>query len=129
MHAGVIAIIGVTLVAVTSVTNESPQAAISNALSSYSSPLIWPISIAVMMSRGLITTGLGYRITYYFISIFGKRTIGVAYSLTAPELMITPITLSITARGGRIIHPIMKSIAQSLHSTPEEGTQKNIGAI
>ena len=126
MHAGVIAIIGVTLVAVTSVTNESPQAAISNALSSYSSPLIWPISIAVMMSRGLITTGLGYRITYYFISIFGKRTIGVAYSLTAPELMITP---SITARGGRIIHPIMKSIAQSLHSTPEEGTQKNIGAI
>ena len=126
MHAGVIAIIGVTLVAVTSVTNESPQAAISNALSSYSSPLIWPISIAVMMSRGLITTGLGCRITYYFISVFGKRTIGVAYSLTAPELMITP---SITARGGRIIHPIMKSIAQSLHSTPEEGTQKNIGAI
>ncbi len=124
---GAIAIIAVTLVAVTGVTSESPQQAISDALSSYSSPLIWLIGIAVMISRGLIKTGLGRRIAYYFISIFGKKTIGVAYSLTAAELMIAPITPSNTARGGGIIHPIMRSIAQSFHSTPEEGTQKKIG--
>ena len=124
---GAIAIIAVTLVAVTGVTNESPQQAISDALSSYSSPLIWLIGIAVMISRGLIKTGLGRRIAYYFISIFGKKTIGVAYSLTAAELMIAPITPSNTARGGGIIHPIMRSIAQSFDSTPEQGTQKKIG--
>lgn len=124
---GAIAIIAVTLVAVTGVTSESPQQAISDALSSYSSPLIWLIGVAVMISRGLIKTGLGRRIAYYFISIFGKKTIGVAYSLTAAELMIAPITPSNTARGGGIIHPIMRSIAQSFHSTPEEGTQKKIG--
>ena len=125
---GAIAIIAVTLVALTSVTNESPKEAIADALSSYSSPLIWLIGIAVMISRGLIKTGLGRRIAYYFISIFGKKTIGVAYSLTAAELMIAPITPSNTARGGGIIHPIMKSIAQSFHSTPEEGSQKKIGS-
>lgn len=124
---GAIAIIAVTLVAVTGVTNESPQQAISDALSSYSSPLIWLIGIAVMISRGLIKTGLGRRIAYYFISVFGKKSIGVAYSLTAAELMIAPITPSNTARGGGIIHPIMKSIAQSFDSTPEDGTQKKIG--
>ena len=125
---GAIAIIAVTLVALTGVTNESPRVAIADALSSYSSPLIWLIGIAVMISRGLIKTGLGRRIAYYFISIFGKKTIGVAYSLTAAELMIAPITPSNTARGGGIIHPIMKSIAQSFHSTPEEGSQKKIGS-
>ncbi|WP_367105636.1 anion permease [uncultured Psychrobacter sp.] len=124
---GAIAIIAVTLVALTGVTNDSPSGAISDALSSFSSPLIWLIGIAVMISRGLIKTGLGRRIAYYFISIFGKKTIGVAYSLTAAELMIAPITPSNTARGGGIIHPIMLSIAQSFHSTPEEGTQNKIG--
>ncbi len=124
---GAIAIIAVTLVALTGITNESPAAAIADALSSYSSPLIWLIGIAVMISRGLIKTGLGRRIAYYFISIFGKKTIGVAYSLTVAELVIAPITPSNTARGGGIIHPIMKSIAQSFHSTPEEGTQNTIG--
>ncbi|WP_201605700.1 anion permease [Psychrobacter immobilis] len=124
---GAIAIIAVTLVALTGVTNDNPKQAISDALSSYSSPLIWLIGIAVMISRGLIKTGLGRRIAYYFISIFGKKTIGVAYSLAAAELMVAPITPSNTARGGGIIHPIMKSIAQSFHSTPEEGTQNKIG--
>lgn len=124
---GAIAIIAITLVAITGVTNESPKVAISDALSSFSSPLIWLIGIAVMISRGLIKTGLGSRIAYYFISIFGKKTIGIAYSLTAAELLIAPITPSNTARGGGIIHPIMNSIAHSFHSTPEEGTRLKIG--
>ncbi|MGM8897420.1 MULTISPECIES: anion permease [unclassified Psychrobacter] len=124
---GAIAIIAVTLVALTGVTSDSPKQAINDALSSYSSPLIWLIGIAVMISRGLIKTGLGRRIAYYFISIFGKKSIGVAYSLTAAELMIAPITPSNTARGGGIIHPIMRSIAKSFNSTPEEGTQNKIG--
>ena len=124
---GAIAIIAITLVALTGVTNETPQGAINDALSSFSSPLIWLIGVAVMISRGLIKTGLGSRIAYYFISVFGKKTIGIAYSLAAAELMVAPITPSNTARGGGIIHPIMKSIAQSFHSTPEEGTRLKIG--
>lgn len=124
---GAIAIVAVTLVALTGVTNETPKDAINDALSSFSSPLIWLIGISVMISRGLIKTGLGSRIAYYFISIFGKKTIGIAYSLAAAELLIAPITPSNTARGGGIIHPIMRSIALSFHSTPQEGTQKKIG--
>jgi DASS family divalent anion:Na+ symporter len=43
--------------------------------------VIWLIAVAIMISCGLIKTGLGERIGYYFISIFGKRTIGIGYGL------------------------------------------------
>lgn len=124
---GALAIIAISLVALTGVTADTPKQAMQDALSSFSSPLIWLIGIAVMISRGLIKTGLGSRIAYYFISIVGKKTIGIAYSLTAAELLIAPITPSNTARGGGIIHPIMRSIAKSFDSTPEQGTQNKIG--
>ena len=80
---GALAIIAVTLVALTGVTADTPKQAINDALSSFSSPLIWLIGISVMISRGLIKTGLGSRIAYYFISVFGKKTLGIGYSLAA----------------------------------------------
>ena len=123
---GAIAIISVTLVALTGVTADTPKGAMNDALSSFSNSLIWLIGIAIMISRGLIKTGLGARIAYKFISIFGKKTIGIGYSLALAELLIAPITPSNTARGGGIIHPIMRSIADSFDSKAEDGTQNRI---
>lgn len=127
MPIGALAIIAITVVAATGVTNSSPSGAIRDALSSFSSPLIWLIGIAIMISRGLIKTGLGARIGYYFIAMFGKRTLGIAYSLSITELLLAPVTPSNTARGGGIIHPVMKSIAHSFNSEPENNTQGKIG--
>ncbi|MCP3896762.1 DASS family sodium-coupled anion symporter [Moraxella sp.] len=124
---GAIAIIAMTLVAITGVTADTPKQAMNDALSSLSSSLIWLIGIAIMISRGLIKTGLGSRIAYNFIAIFGKKTIGIGYSLALAELLISPITPSNTARGGAIIHPIMRSIADSFGSRAEDGTQNRIG--
>lgn len=124
---GAIAIIAMTLVAMTGVTADTPKQAMNDALSSLSSSLIWLIGIAIMISRGLIKTGLGSRIAYNFIAIFGKKTIGIGYSLALAELLISPITPSNTARGGAIIHPIMRSIADSFGSRAEDGTQNRIG--
>lgn len=50
---GAISVIAITLVALTGVTAETPKDAMKDALSTLSSPLIWLIGIAVMMSRGL----------------------------------------------------------------------------
>lgn len=127
MPIGSLAIIAITLVAVTGVTNPNPKIAIKDALSGFSSSLIWLIGIAIIISRGLAKTGLGNRIGYYFISLFGKKTIGIGYSLAISELIIAPVTPSNTARGGGIIHPIMKSIASSFDSSPEKGTSGKIG--
>ena len=80
-----------------------------------------------MISRGIIKTGLGARIGYLFIAVWGKKTIGIAYSLALSELILAPVTPSNTARGGGIIHPIMRAIAGSYDSDPEHGTQGRMG--
>lgn len=132
MPLGALSIIAIALVAITKVTvapdakNPSSQA-INDALSSFGNSLIWLIAIAVMIARGVIKTGLGERIGYYFISLFGKKTLGIAYSLALSETVLAPFTPSNTARGGAIIHPIMKSIANAFDSSPEKGTQNRIG--
>lgn len=127
MPIGALSVVAIALVAVSGVTSDNPTQSINNALSSFSSPLIWLIAAAVMISRGLINTGLGARIGYYFISIFGKKTLGIAYGLALSELVIAPVTPSNTARGGAIIHPIMQSIANSFNSDPKQGTSNLIG--
>lgn len=137
MPIGAMAMLAMTLVALTGVTvpdmvdgepvkNPAGQA-IKDALSSLNNSLIWMIGVAIMISRGLLKTGLGARIGYLLISWFGKRTLGVGYSLAFADLFIAPVTPSNTARGGAIVHPIMKSIALSFDSDPEKGTEKKIG--
>jgi DASS family divalent anion:Na+ symporter len=127
MPIGAIAILAITSVALTGVTSDNPSTAIKDALSGFSNSLIWLIGIAIVISRGLVKTGLGNRIGFYFISLFGKKTIGIGYALAISELVIAPVTPSNTARGGGIIHPIMKSIATSFGSSPEKGTTRKIG--
>ena len=127
MPIGALSMIAVALVAVTGVTNDKPSGAIADALSSFSNSLIWLIGVSIMISRGIIKTGLGARIGYLFIAVWGKKTIGIAYSLALSELILAPVTPSNTARGGGIIHPIMRAIAGSYDSDPEKGTQGRIG--
>ncbi|MCQ4321091.1 DASS family sodium-coupled anion symporter [Stutzerimonas stutzeri] len=127
MPIGAISVIAISVVAASGVTSDNPGAAISDALSSYSNSLIWLIAISIMISRGLIKSGLGARIGYYFISLFGKKTLGIGYSLAFSELAIAPVTPSNTARGGGIMHPIMRSVAKGFDSCPEDGTSSKIG--
>lgn len=63
-------------------------------------------------------TGLGDRLAYHFISIFGKKTLGIAYSIAFCETILAPVTPSNTARAGAIINPIVQAIARSFKSTP-----------
>ena len=78
MPIGALAMLSMAVVALTGVTSDKPAVAVKDALSSLSSTLIWLIGIAVMISYGLTKTGLGKRIGYYFISIFGKKTLASA---------------------------------------------------
>ncbi|KPD02276.1 DASS family sodium-coupled anion symporter [Moellerella wisconsensis] len=128
MPIGAVSIVALALVAVTGVTNPtSTKGAITDALSGFSNDLIWLIGISIMVSMSLNKTGLGARIGYYFISLFGKHTLGIAYSLAIAETVLAPVTPSNTARGGGIIHPIMRSISDSFGSKADDGTTKKIG--
>jgi len=127
MPIGVMAMMAIVIVALSQVTSTSSKGAITDALSSFSSPLIWLIVVAILISRGLKKTGLGSRIGLIFIALMGKRTIGIGYGLTICELVLAPFTPSNTARGGGIVHPIMKSIANAFDSDPARGTEGKVG--
>lgn len=126
---GAISVIAISAVALTQVTHPGDAtAALNDALSGFSNNLIWLIGISMIISVSLNKTGLGARIGYWLISLFGKRSLGIAYSLTFSELILAPVTPSNTARGGGIIHPIMKSIADSFDSQPDDpASSKKIG--
>ncbi|MFZ4288648.1 DASS family sodium-coupled anion symporter [Variovorax sp. HJSM1_2] len=127
MPIGVMAMMAIVIVSLTEVTSNSSKGAITDALSSFSNPLIWLIVVAILISRGLKKTGLGNRIGLMFISLLGKRTVGIGYGLAICELVLAPFTPSNTARGGGIVHPIMKSIANAFDSDPAKGTERKVG--
>ena len=52
---------------------------------------------------------------------------GIGYSLAISDLLLAPVTPSNTARGGAIVHPVMRAIAGSFDSDPEKGTEGKIG--
>ncbi|MFC3337967.1 DASS family sodium-coupled anion symporter [Paracandidimonas soli] len=127
MPIGVMAMMAIVIISLSQVTATSSGGAIADALSSFSNPLIWLIVASILISRGLKKTGLGSRIGLLFVSMLGKKTIGIGYGLAFCELLLAPFTPSNTARGGGIVHPVMRSIASTFDSDPEKGTQGKVG--
>lgn len=128
---GTMAMLGITLCAATQVLAPgNPSKSIANALSGFGNSTIWLIGLAFFIARGFIKTGLGTRLAYYFIRVFGKGPLGLSYGLNTADLILAPAIPSNTARAGGVIFPIMKSIAVNMGSIPEqEETHRKIGAF
>lgn len=102
---------------------------ITLALKGFGDKVIWLIGISFFIARGFIKTGLGNRIAFLFIRVFGKSSLGLAYGLGLADLVLAPAVPSNTARGGGIIYPIMKSMSMSFGSMPDKPeTHRKLGA-
>ncbi len=96
---GIMAIFGVVAaVATKSIT-------MVQALGGYAEANVWLIVAAVFFSRGIINSGLGKRIAYTLIYLFGTSSLKLSYALACADLIISPATPSNTARGGRDYFP------------------------
>ncbi|MBN9297201.1 MAG: anion permease [Filimonas sp.] len=128
---GTMAMLGITMCAATQVLAPGdPVKSVANALSGFGNATIWLIGLAFFIARGFIKTGLGTRLAYYFIRLFGKGPLGLAYGLNTADLILAPAIPSNTARAGGVIYPIMKSIAVNMGSFPEKPeTHRKIGAF
>lgn len=96
----------------------------SAVLDGYKSGTTWLIFAAFAMSAAFVNTGLGRRIAYKLIGLFGSSTLRLGYINAFLDLLISPAMPSTTARGGGIMAPIMSSTAASLGSTPGETSRK-----
>lgn len=102
---------------------------LKQAFSGFANPIVWLVVAAFLLSRSFIKTGLGMRIAYYFVTWFGRKTLGLGYSTAATELLLAPIIPSNTARSGGVVYPIVRALAISFGSTPEKHTQRWIGSF
>ena len=88
----------------------------------------WLVAMCLFMSAGFINSGLGKRIAYIFVRSFGKKTLGLAYSLSAVETLMAIAIPSNIARVNGIMYPIIDSLSKEMGSDPKEGTQRKLGS-
>jgi divalent anion:Na+ symporter, DASS family len=90
---------------------------IAEALSGFANPTLWLVAAAFFLANGFIKTGLGTRLSYALVALFGRSTLGVGYSLVLTDLLLAPAIASSTARAGGIIFPILQSLSKLARET------------
>lgn len=86
---------------------------IGEALSGFGNGTVWLVVTAFFIAAGFIKTGLGARIAYVLIALFGRSALGLGYSLVAADLVLAPSIPSNTARAGGVIFPILQALAKA----------------
>lgn len=102
-------------------------------LNAFSEKVVWLLVFAFLIARGIIKTGLGRRMAYYFIAKLGKTTLGLSYGLVFTEFFLSPLIPSVTARGGGVVYPIAQSLSDALaqehHDSNPNHIKKTMGYI
>lgn len=119
---GVSVLFAMTILAL---TNTLPG---TKVLSGFSNATVWLIFTAFLFARAITATGFGLRIAYLFVRRFGRNALTLGYSIAASDLALAPFIPSDTARGGGVIYPIVRSLAQVFQSEPGP-TANRLGAF
>ncbi|KAJ4724270.1 Dicarboxylate transporter 1, chloroplastic [Melia azedarach] len=98
------------------------------AFSAFGDPIPWLIALAFFFARGFIKTGLGNRIAYQFVRLFGSSSLGLGYSLVFSEALLAPAIPSVSARAGGIFLPLVKSLCVACGSNVGDGTEHKLGS-
>jgi divalent anion:Na+ symporter, DASS family len=97
-------------------------------LSGFGNTTLWLIFTAFLFARAVTSTRFGIRIAYLFIERFGHSSLTLGYSIVATDALLALFIPSDTARGGGIVFPIVKSLAEVFDSEPGP-TARRMGAF
>jgi len=98
------------------------------AYSGFGQGFILLIVIVFLIARGVTKSGLGKRVAFLIIKKFGKSSLGLAYSIVAADICISPGFPSNTARSG-VLFPIVNALSMDSGSKVVDGTRKKLGAF
>ncbi len=85
------------------------------------------IVVAFLVARAVVKSGLGTRIGHMVVSIFGRSTLGLSYSLFIVDAVIAPAFPSNTARSG-VLYPIALSLTEAAGVRPDDPSRRRVGA-
>ena len=98
----------------------------SKAFAGFANASVLLVVIAFLVAQAVVKSGLGQRISLFMVSLFGRSSLGLAYSIILTDAAIAPAFPSNTARGG-VLYPIVLSVAQGSGSRPDDPKRRRLG--
>ena len=98
------------------------------AYSGFANPTILLIVLAFLVARAVVRCGLGQRIGHAVVSVFGRSTLGLVYSVFMVDAVIAPAFPSNTARSG-VLYPLAFSLAEAAGARPDDPSRRRLGGL
>jgi DASS family divalent anion:Na+ symporter len=98
----------------------------AKAFAGFANTSVLLVVIAFLVAQAVVKSGLGRRISLFMVSLFGRSSVGLAYSIIITDAAIAPAFPSNTARGG-VLYPIVLSVAQGSGSHPDDPQGRRLG--
>jgi len=96
----------------------------AKAYAGFANATILLIVLAFLVAKAVIKCGLGTRAGHLIVSVFGRSTLGLSYSIFLVDGIIAPAFPSNTARSG-VLFPLAFSLADAAGAKPgDEGRQR-----
>jgi DASS family divalent anion:Na+ symporter len=115
----------VSALAIAVLTGTLPAA---KAYSGFANGTILLIVLAFLVARAVVKCGLGQRIGYWAVSVFGRSTLGLSYSLFVVDGVIAPAFPSNTARSG-VLFPLAISLAEAAGARTGDDSRRRVGGF
>jgi divalent anion:Na+ symporter, DASS family len=100
----------------------------AKAYAGFANGTILLIVLAFLVARAVVKCGLGARVGHMVVSIFGRSTLGLSYSIFLLDGLIAPAFPSNTARSG-VIYPLAFSLAEAAGARPEDDSSRRVGSF
>ena len=100
----------------------------ASAYAGFGNATILLIVIAFLVARAVVQCGLGARIGHMVVTIFGRSTLGLVYSIFVVDGVIAPAFPSNTARSG-VLYPLVFSLAETAGARPDDPSRRRLGAL
>ncbi len=100
----------------------------AKAYSGFANGTILLIVVAFLVARAVVQSGLGARIGHAVVSVFGRSTLGLVYSIFLVDAVIAPAFPSNTARSG-VLFPLTASLAEAAGARPGDPSRRRLGAL
>src|SRR4051794_1200281 len=98
----------------------------AKAFAGFANTSVLLVVVAFLVAQAVVKSGLGQRIALFMVSLFGRSSLGLAYSVVLTDAAIAPAFPSNTARGG-VLFPIVLSVAQGSGSNPDDPKGRRLG--
>jgi DASS family divalent anion:Na+ symporter len=98
----------------------------AKAYAGFANGTILLIVVAFLVARAVVKCGLGARVGHLVVSVFGRSTLGLSYSIFLVDGLIGPAFPSNTARSG-VIYPLAFSLAEAAGAKPGDERFRRLG--